>query len=140
MRKNRVSGIVPVAALMVALFVAAPAFSDDGDPLKGKKSFRQCGVCHSLKMGKTKVGPSLAGLFGRKAASINGYKYSSALREAGDEGLVWDEEQVFSYLKNPTAFLKRYLGKDKISNKMKNKFKKEQFRRDIIAYLRQAAQ
>ncbi len=140
MRKNMAPGIVPVAALMVALFVAAPALSDDGDPLKGEKSFRQCGVCHSLKTGKTKVGPTLAGLFGRKAASIGGYKYSSALREAGDRGLVWDEDQVFSYLKNPTAFLKSYLGKDKISNKMKNKLKKEQIRRDIIAYLRQAAQ
>ncbi|MDJ0948595.1 MAG: c-type cytochrome [Alphaproteobacteria bacterium] len=131
-----------LVSLAVALFLVSglgAARAEDGNAMNGKKHFRQCGVCHSLEKGKTKVGPSLAGLFGRPAASVAGYRYSSSLAEAGEKGLVWDEEQVFAYLGDPTAFLKRYLDRRQVKNKMKNKFKKEAFRRDVIAYLRKAA-
>jgi len=122
----------------LALTFASGLAHADGDAAKGEKRFAQCKACHSLDAGKNKVGPSLHGLFGRQAGSAEGYKYSEDLAAAGEKGLKWDEEQVFAYLEDPSAFLKKYLGKDKVHNKMKNKFKKEDFREDVIAYLKEA--
>ncbi|MDJ0948103.1 MAG: c-type cytochrome [Alphaproteobacteria bacterium] len=109
-----------------------------GDAAKGKKGFNRCKACHALEVGKNKTGPNLAGLFGRTAGSVEKYKYSKDLKAAGEKGLKWDEEQLMVYLKDPTAFLKSYLGKDKVTNKMKNKFPKESLRANIIAYLQEA--
>ena len=61
------------------------------------------------------------------------------MKEAGEKGLVWNEENLFAYLEDPTKFLKGYLKQDKVSNKMKNKFKKKDLRLNIIAYLKEAA-
>lgn len=124
--------------MVIALATAAGNALAAGDPVKGKKNFRMCKTCHTLVKGKKRVGPSLYGLFGRKAASEEKYKYSKSLEAAGEKGLVWDEKNLFAYLADPTAFLKTYLGQDKVSNKMKNKFKKEVFRNDLIAYLKEA--
>ena len=129
--------LVLLAAVLSA--VAASASAADGDPTIGKKNFRQCGACHELAAGKTKVGPSLHGIIGRKAAGADGFSYSPSLREAAEKGLVWDEVNLMAYLENPVAFLKSYLGKDKITNKMFNRYAKEDFRRDVIAYLKDAA-
>ncbi len=109
-----------------------------GDAAKGKKGFNKCKACHSLEAGKKKVGPSLHGVFGRTAGTVEGYKFSKDLKAAGAKGLVWDEAQMMEYLKDPTAYLKAYLGKDKVTNKMKNKFKKEADRANILAYLQEA--
>jgi len=64
--------------------VAAPA---RGDVVAGRQVFRKCQVCHSLEPGKTLIGPSLAGVIGRKAGSLPGYDYSPAMRQAD---IVWD--------------------------------------------------
>ena len=109
-----------------------------GDAAKGEKGFKRCKACHALEAGKKKTGPSLHGIFGRTAGTAEGYKFSKSLKAAGEKGLKWDEAQMMEYLKDPTAFLKGYLGQDKVSNKMKNKFKKESLRADIIAYLKEA--
>jgi cytochrome c len=128
--------IVLVAAGFLATTAGALA---DGDPEAGKKHFRQCGVCHGLEHNKRKIGPPLRDVIGRKAGSASGYKYSASFLEAGEKGLVWDKDNLMTYLENPTAFVKSFLGKDKVKIKMFNKFKKEAFRRDVIAYLEEAS-
>jgi cytochrome c2 len=69
-----------------------------GDVKKGKKVFKKCKACHKVKAGKNGAGPTLYKVIGRGAASVEGFKYSSAMQEAG---LIWDVETLTTYLKKP---------------------------------------
>jgi cytochrome c len=72
-----------------------------GSAATGEDLFKhKCGSCHSVETGKNRVGPSLAGVVGRKAASIETYSYSAAMRSSG---LTWDTATLDSYLTNPRA-------------------------------------
>ena len=124
-----------IAAALLLSLSAGPGYAS-GDAAKGKKLFSRCKSCHSVVEGKRKIGPSLFGVVGRPAASTAKYKYSSSLKAAGAKGLKWDEDNIKKYLKDPTAFLKEYLGVKSVKNKMKNKYRKESLREDIIAYLK----
>ena len=67
-----------------------------GDAVKGKKIFmRRCGQCHSVqKDAKPKRGPTLNGLFGRKAGQVPGFDFSAANRDKGEcEDLVATSSQ-----------------------------------------------
>jgi len=61
-------------------------------------AFRKCAACHSLSPGRNGLGPSLAGVFGRSAASEPSYRYSDALRSSG---LIWDVATLDRFLANP---------------------------------------
>jgi len=71
-----------------------------GDPVAGEKVFKQCQTCHTNQPGKNKVGPTLYGVIGRTAGTVEGYNYSKANKEAG---IVWTEDEMFVYLENPKA-------------------------------------
>ena len=60
--------------------------------------FNRCAACHSLTPGLHGIGPSLAGVFGKPAASQEGYRYSDALRRSD---LVWDPATLDGFLTNP---------------------------------------
>lgn len=90
-------------AALALLAAAAPAALAAGDAEKGKVVFKRCAVCHDPKTNK--VGPHLGGVVGRKAGSLADYRYSDAMKKKGDEGLVWTEENIASYLKDPKAFV-----------------------------------
>jgi cytochrome c len=77
----------------------------EGDAEKGAKVFRQCMACHTADDMTNKVGPSLKGIVGRKAATVDGYKYSAAMLAKGAEGVVWDEATLAVYLPNPKGFV-----------------------------------
>jgi cytochrome c2/polyisoprenoid-binding protein YceI len=113
MELAKLPGITRTAPVMVRfLFVAdqkeagvapaAPAVqvAFDGDAKKGKKVFRKCRACHSVKDGDNKVGPHLAGVIGRAAGSVDGAKYSKAMRESG---LIWDADTLVAYLQGPKS-------------------------------------
>ncbi len=79
--------------------VAAAAQSVDYK--RGKLLFIQCRACHELKPGaEPKVGPNLAGMFGRKAGSGVGFSYSAALRAAS---FSWDAAALDRWLTKPSA-------------------------------------
>lgn len=122
--------LLAVGAMVVLAGQSATALAD-GDAAKGEKVFKKCKTCHSLEAGKNKIGPSLAGVFGRTAAGAEGFKkYSDALKSSG---VVWDEASIDSFLAKPKDFIP--------GNKMKFAgLKKEDQRKDVIAYLKQAAQ
>jgi cytochrome c len=76
------------AAAPVAAAGAAPA------------DFAICAACHSTEAGKTLVGPSLAGIIGRKAGSVAGFAYSDGVKNLG---ITWDEASLDKWLTNPAA-------------------------------------
>lgn len=99
-----------------------------GDAAEGKKTFAKCQACHQLVAGKNGVGPSLHGLFGRKAGTAEGYKYSSAMQ---GKGVTWDEATLKQYLTDPKAYVP--------GNKMAFPgIKKESELENLIAYLKEA--
>ncbi len=117
-------------ALLSCVAVASPAFAE-GDPSKGKKGFKKCKACHTLKQGgKHRVGPNLYSIIGRQAGTAKGYKkYSKGLKSAG---FTWDEALLDQYLKSPRKMIKG--GRMAFPG-----LKKEVDRANIIAYLKKAA-
>ena len=69
-----------------------------GDPISGQRTFAICKSCHQL--GRNSIGPNLIGVVGRRAASYEDFSYSLALRNSH---IVWDEANLQSWLKNPSA-------------------------------------
>lgn len=82
---------------VAALGFAAPARAA-GDPAKGKIVFARCAVCHDVKPGVKKIGPSLAGIFGREAGSMPGFAYSAAMKASK---IVWTPRTLDTYLVRP---------------------------------------
>lgn len=73
----------------------------------GQKQYKKCKSCHEIGAeARNKAGPHLNGVFGRLAGSIEGFKYSKAMKKAGEDGLIWDEASLDQYLKKPRAFIK----------------------------------
>jgi nitrite reductase (NO-forming) len=73
----------------------APAI---GDVATGKLVFRKCQACHSLEPGKNGLGPSLAGVIGKKASGVPNYNYSPAMKGSN---LTWDVATLDAYLSDP---------------------------------------
>jgi nitrite reductase (NO-forming) len=65
---------------------------------EGRKVFRKCQGCHSTEPGRNLVGPTLAGIVGRKAASVPGFAYSDAMKNSN---IVWTHDKLEAYLKAP---------------------------------------
>ena len=115
-------------ALAFAAALGGGAALAEGDAAKGEKVFKKCKTCHTFDPGKKKIGPHLKGIIGRKSASVEGYKYSKAMKAAD---VTWDEETLDEFLKKPKAFIK--------GTKMTFAgLKKESQRQDVIAYLKEA--
>ena len=99
-----------------------------GDIEHGKKVFKKCAACHSIKMnGKNKIGPKLWGVMFRPVGSITDYKYSKALSGYKKE---WNWEEINGFLIKPSAWIK--------GNKMGFAgLKKEKDRASVMLYLNQ---
>jgi cytochrome c len=101
-----------------------PAYAQ-GDAADGEKIFAHCVPCHSNKPGENKLGPSLAGVFGRKSGTEPGYNYSSAMKGLN---VTWDEKSLDEYLQGPGKFVR--------GTKMVYFVPNEKDRHDVIAYLK----
>ncbi len=117
-------------AALLAL-VATPALAE-GDAAKGEKVFKKCKACHMVgDDAKVKAGPPLNNIMGATAGKPEGYefKFSKAMMEAGEGGLVWDETTLDEFLAKPRDMVK--------GTKMSFAgLKKEEDRANIIAYLK----
>jgi nitrite reductase (NO-forming) len=76
---------------------AAPA-TLSSEAAAGRQVYKKCQACHSLDPGKVGVGPSLAGIVGRKAAADPSFNYSQAMRASN---LTWDAAALSKYLLDP---------------------------------------
>jgi nitrite reductase (NO-forming) len=107
----------------------AKAGSTSAEAAAGRQVYRKCQACHSLEPGKNSLGPSLAGLIGRPAGEVANYNYSPAMKASN---VVWSEDTLAAYLADPQKYIP--------GNKMPFPgLKNDNERRDVIAYLAEAA-
>lgn len=125
---NRILLVFTSIASLAA--VAASAFAA-GDAAQGARVYRACVACHSLQSGVNMTGPSLAGVFGRKAGSLASFlRYSDGLRRSG---VTWNEDTLDAWLHNPEKMISgNYMGFPGIQD--------AKARADLIAYLKVASQ
>jgi cytochrome c len=123
-----IAALVPV--VLTALATAAAAQS--GDATRGERLFnQQCKACHTVeKGGRNGVGPNLFGLFGSKAAAVEGFSFSEAMKNSG---ITWDDKTVAEYLKDPKAKVPN--GKMAYAG-----LKQDAQLEDLVAYLKKASQ
>jgi len=88
-------------ALSMTLLLAGSAFAD-GDAARGEKKFEDCAACHRLEAGANNVGPSLHGIFGRKAGEIADFRYSPAIKRSA---IVWTPETVDKFITDPQGMV-----------------------------------
>ena len=95
----------------------------------GATVFKKCAACHKVGEGaKNGTGPMLNGIVGRAAGTVEGYRYSKPMQDAGAGGMVWDAANLRSYLADPKGFIPK--------NKMSFAgLKKDEDLDAVIAYL-----
>jgi cytochrome c len=116
------------AALGMTLLLAGVARAD-GDAARGEARFQDCAACHKLEAGSNNVGPSLHGLFERKAGALADFRYSPAMKRSG---ISWTPETLDKFITDPQAMVPAnrmpYAGMANASD-----------RADLIAYLQKAS-
>lgn len=131
--------LLAVTALGLAL-MNAPVFAA-GDVAAGETGFRKCKACHAItdaegtkivKGGRT--GPDLYGIYKRVAGSTD-FKYGDSMVQAGEAGLIWEEEAFVSYVSDPKKFLVEHNDDKRAKSKMSFKLKKPEDAANIWAYL-----
>ncbi|MDF1721886.1 MAG: cytochrome c family protein [Minwuia sp.] len=116
-----------IVATAVALTLGMGAAQAEGDATAGAKVYKKCKICHALEPGKNKVGPSLHGIFDREAGTVEGFRYSSAMKGSG---ITWNDETITAYMKDPRGYIPK--------NKMAFPGLKKQADIDnLLAYLKQ---
>jgi cytochrome c len=118
-----------VIAAFAASVCLSPAAAQHGDALRGQQDFRACAPCHSLEPDRNMTGPSLAGLWGRKAGSLPSFeRYSDALKSSG---IIWDDRSLDGWLTDPDRMVP--------DNEMPfNGIKDARDRADLLAFLKEA--
>jgi cytochrome c len=100
--RRKPMGLGPAAGLVAvfgtAVIVCATTPARAADAAHGKVVFQTCAACHSEK--PDAIGPNLRGVYGRKAGSLEDFRYSNAMLRAN---FVWDEANLREYLKDPQA-------------------------------------
>lgn len=99
---------LPETTLVLAglLVAGATGVHAAEDTAAGEKVFAKCKACHAVgPEAKNRVGPHLNDLFGRTAGTVDGFRYSPAMVEAGENGLVWDQEALSAFLADPKGYV-----------------------------------
>ena len=137
-----------MSSIAAIALLSGPAFAEShemaGDAEAGERVFNQCQACHVVvddegntlagRAGRT--GPNLYNVAGRTAGTIEGFRYSSSMTEAGEAGLVWEAETFVAYVQDPTPFLREYLDDSGARGAMTFKVRKEEDAANVFAYLK----
>lgn len=96
MKRPMLSALALSALLSLAAVAPAAAVQEESD---GKVAFNNaCRTCHSFKAGDNRLGPTLHGVVGRKAGSIEGFQFSAAMKSSG---ITWDESNLDKFIASP---------------------------------------
>jgi cytochrome c2 len=113
----------------ITVLAAAGAAHAEGDAARGETRFEDCAACHTTERGVNKVGPSLSGLFDRKAGALPDFRYSAALKRSG---ITWTPQSLDTFIADPQhavpANRMPYAGMPDAGD-----------RADLIAYLRKVS-
>jgi cytochrome c2 len=91
-----------LVASLIAIACPGPCFAAE-DVGAGQETYQaQCSPCHSNQPGVNGIGPSLAGLAGRKAGSLAGFHFTPALQGSG---LTWTAENFIKFLADPSKLV-----------------------------------
>lgn len=124
---------VPLASLLLLALAAAPPAAGQ-DAAAGQRVFNQCRACHTINQGgRNMVGPNLHGVVGRRAGSVEGFRYSRPMHEKHEQHFTWTEENLRAYVRNPKEVVP---GGSMSFPGLRN----EQQLNDLIAYLKQQSQ
>jgi cytochrome c len=122
-----IDAIRVTAALFMTLLLIAMARADS-DAARGEVKFQDCAACHKLEAGANNVGPSLHGIFTRKAGELADFRYSPAIKRSG---IAWTPETLDKFITDPQAMVPGnrmpYAGMAGASD-----------RADLVAYLQNA--
>ena len=94
MRKMSMTAVVAAAGFVAAMTTAHAG----GDAARGEQRFKECAACHSVTPGANNVGPSLAGVFGRPAGTLDEFRYSNAMRKSG---ITWSAQELDAFIADP---------------------------------------
>jgi cytochrome c len=122
MSKFAIVALVTFASLSSAL-------AQQADTARGQQDFRACAPCHSLEPDRNMTGPSLAGLWGRKAGGLSSFdRYSDPLKSSG---IIWDDRALDGWLTDPQRMVP--------DNEMPFEgIKDSRVRADLLAFLKDA--
>lgn len=142
-------------ACVAAGMMTTPAFAQDldalmptGDAAAGEAAFGQCATCHivanaageTLAGRNARTGPNLYGKAGAVAGTNAEFAagrptYSKSMVEAGEAGLIWNEETFVAYVQDPTGFLREYLDDRRARGNMAFKVRDEAEALNLYAYI-----
>ncbi len=132
------------AAALTLSVTAMPALAGDIDA--GASAFQsQCQNCHNVVnedgdvlagRANVRTGPNLYQVIGRQAGTAD-FRYGNSLVEAGEEGLVWDQENMVPYLLDPQGYLRETLDNNRARSQMSFRVRDEDTANNIIAFLAQ---
>ena len=112
-----------LATLVLGCAAAAWPAAAAGDAARGAQAYEaRCGGCHSVQ--SDRVGPRHAGVFGRRAGSVDGFEYSPALRTSS---VVWNAASLEQWLRDPESLIP--------GQRMAYSLADPALRADVIAYL-----
>ncbi len=94
-----ISGLIAPAG--ACLMIIGLGQAQAADAAHGKVLFQGCAACHSER--PDALGPNLRGVFNRKAATLEDFRYSNAMKRAS---LVWDEVNLHAYIADPQRKVK----------------------------------
>jgi len=97
--------MIDAVRVTLALLMTLPpvgAACADGDPVRGEARFQDCAACHKLEAGANNLGPSLHGIFMRKAGELSDFRYSPAIKRSG---IVWSPETLEKFITDPQAMV-----------------------------------
>jgi cytochrome c len=91
-----------IATALCVLALIGAARADDGQVVRGAARFADCVNCHRLEPGVNIVGPSLHGIFTRKAGEVVDFRYSPAMKRSG---IGWTPETLDKFIRDPQAMV-----------------------------------